>query len=580
MIMDKTLLWPIEGLIPAVVVITIVILLLLMFRAWCRCRRMVQMLTSKNEELLRLSRELDETTQAKIDFFTRVSHEFRTPLTLIAGLTDELRRGELSHSQRRQIEIVHRNTDILLQLINRLLEIRRAESYPLMLSMQEFDFVASLKDWCSGFECLARKKNIVWEWDVQDEVLPVKADRTRLAEVLYNLLSNAIKYTPSGGRITMQLTCEDTHFVRLRIKDTGIGIPPEAQQHLFTDFFRVRNGEVGTGLGLVATKLNVEAHGGSIEVNSQLGEGTEFVVRLPIRIEHGRVESGESSESISSESPLSAEYVSVYKDITDASDTSLPMVLVIDDNPDICYYIRMMLDGKYQVICAPDGEVGIRKAQSYIPDLIICDIMMPVMDGNECCKRLKANFRTSHIPIIMLTACSLDEQKIEGYDVGADAYILKPFNRDMLMSRIRNLLAGRARLQQYFTDMTQTSATHAQGSETKEIKPVSMDKAFLQQFNELLQKHLSDPEMNVDEMSEQLGLSRVQLYRKVKALTNHSPAELLKNIRLKRAYLLIETTDKSISEIAYEVGFTSPSYFARCFREEYDVAPGEVVRKR
>lgn len=511
-----------------------------------------------NAELMELSRQLEENTRAKLDFFTNVSHDLRTPLSLVAGPLEHVLEGPLQDDQKETLLLARRNVDILRRLVNNILDFRKIESGNMPLTLYRFDLPSAVKEWMSGFDGTSR--TIRYD-GVQS--LEVEADMRLLECILFNLLGNSIKHTSPGGEITVSVQQEGADAI-LTVKDNGEGIPREKLPYIFDRFYQAGKHTSGTGIGLALVKGIAELHGGSVSVESVPGEGATFFIRIPIRHEGAEI----------LESRDAAKFTERFQDVYRAADTSLeeaassvtesdrPTILVVDDNSDLREFIGTLLQGEYRIIKASDGKEALDKATRELPDLVVSDVMMPVMDGLELCKSLKGQFSTSHIPVILLTAKSLEEQRAEGYDSGADAYISKPFSEKVLLSRIGNLLKSRILLKEHYLE-TGESASRPQEND------------FLSRFRAKVQEHISDENLSVEQIGSEIGLSRVQLYRKVKALTGYSPVELVRITRLKAAAEMLKTTDKTISEIAYAVGFGTPSYFSKCFKELFGRQPGE-----
>lgn len=511
-----------------------------------------------NDELMELSRQLEENTRAKLDFFTNVSHDLRTPLSLVAGPLEHVLEGPLQDDQKETLLLARRNVDILRRLVNNILDFRKIESGNMPLTLYRFDLPSAVKEWMSGFDGTSR----TIRYDGAQS-LEVEADMRLLECILFNLLGNSIKHTSPGGEITVSVQQEGADAI-LTVKDNGEGIPREKLPYIFDRFYQAEKHTSGTGIGLALVKGIAELHGGSVSVESVPGEGATFFIRIPIRHEGAEI----------LESRDAAEFTERFQDVYRAADTSLeeaassvtesdrPTILVVDDNSDLREFIGTLLQGEYRIIKASDGKEALDKATRELPDLVVSDVMMPVMDGLELCKSLKGQFSTSHIPVILLTAKSLEEQRAEGYDSGADAYISKPFSEKVLLSRIGNLLKSRILLKEHYLE-TGESASRPQEND------------FLSRFRAKVQEHISDENLSVEQIGSEIGLSRVQLYRKVKALTGYSPVELVRITRLKAAAEMLKTTDKTISEIAYAVGFGTPSYFSKCFKELFGRQPGE-----
>lgn len=511
-----------------------------------------------NAELMDLSRQLEENTQAKLDFFTNVSHDLRTPLSLVAGPLEHVLEGPLQDDQKETLLLARRNVDILRQLVNNILDFRKIESGNMPLTLSRFNLPAAIKEWMSGFDGTSR----TIRYDGAQS-LEVEADMRLLERVLFNLLGNSIKHTKADGIITVSVKQEGSDAV-LGVKDNGEGIPPEKLPYIFDRFYQAGDHTSGTGIGLALVKGVSELHGGSVSAHSTPGQGTAFFVRIPLHHEGAKID----------ESLDASEFTESFREVYRASDTSLqeaassvtesdrPTILVVDDNSDLREFIGTLLQGEYRIIKASDGKEALDKATRELPDLVVSDVMMPVMDGLELCKALKGQFSTSHIPVILLTAKSLEEQRAEGYDSGADAYISKPFSEKVLLSRIGNLLKSRILLKEHYLE-TGESASRPQEND------------FLSRFRAKVQEHISDENLSVEQIGSELGLSRVQLYRKIKALTGYSPVELVRITRLKAAEQLLKTSDLTVSEIAYKVGFGTPSYFSKCFKELFGRQPGE-----
>ena len=397
-----------------------------------------------------------------------------------------------------------------------------------------------------------------------------QADAEKLERIYFNLLANAFKFTPENGKVTVRLATlkkDSVPFFRFTVANTGSLISAEHIRSIFDRFYKIDRHHTGSGIGLALVKAFVEIHGGSISVESDERLGTVFTVDLPVRTcEEGTyVVTAPMEES----APDRVDSLLREDEVENLNDPSKPSVLVIDDNADIRAYVHTLLNSEYSIIEAADGTEGIRKAMKYVPDVIISDVMMPGIDGIECCRRLKGELQTCHIPVILLTACSLDEQRIQGYAGGADSYISKPFSSQLLLTRIRNLIESRQRMKQFFGDR-QTLAK-------EDI--CDMDKDFVERFKSLIEVKMGDSELNVEDLGKEMGLSRVQLYRKIKSLTNYAPNELLRMARLKKAASLLASSDMTIAEVGYEVGFTSPSYFAKCYKEQFGESPTEFLKR-
>ena len=534
-------------------------------------------LSEQRDQLVQLSHQLEEATHAKLVFFTNISHDFRTPLTLVADPVEQLLADKtLSGDQHRLLLLVQRNVNILLRLVNQILDFRKYENGKMEYTPVPVDLLQCLENWNESFQAAARKKHIRFSFDhMPDTNYRTQADVEKLERIYFNLLSNAFKFTPENGKVTVRLFAlekEGQPFFRFTVANTGSLISAEHIRSIFDRFYKIDMHHAGSGIGLALVKAFVEMHGGTIQVESDEKQGTMFTVDLPFCCCTSSPDT--SSMDMSSmgtsghESPV--ELLEGEEEEERNYDSSRMSVLVIDDNADIRSYIHGLLSAEYSVIEAANGSEGIRKAMKYVPDLIISDVMMPGIDGIECCRRLKSELQTCHIPVILLTACSLDEQRIQGYDGGADSYISKPFSSQLLLARIHNLIDSHQRLKQFFGDR-QTLAK-------EDI--CDLDKDFVEKFKALIEEKMGDSELNVEDLGREMGLSRVQLYRKIKSLTNYAPNELLRMSRLKRAASLLASSGMTVAEIAYEVGFTSPSYFTKCYKEQFGESPTEFLKRK
>ena len=547
-------------------------------------------LGEKNGELKRLNEEVLELTHSRLVFFTNISHELRTPLTLIADPVEMLLEDSgIKGKSRELLKMVQRNALALQQLVSNILDFRKIQNGKMELKLYRFDIVKTLTMWVGDFQLTAERKQIRLHLDVDDlkgshEMI---ADQEKISRIVFNLLSNALKYTPAGGEIFVSLKDEGANL-RLDVKDTGKGISQDEADKIFERFFQAKGAASGTGIGLALVKSFVELHHGEARVESEPGKGSDFIVVIPREQEgdsqviHNDVDIVDNSVNASASTGKNVVDESVLQYIDDGDrsrgkvqqlvneNTNRPTVLVIDDNTDIRQYERTLLQDEYIVLEAADGKEGLAVALKEVPDLVICDVMMPVMDGLEFTKQLKTNTATSHIPVIMLTAKNLEEHRAEGYEHGADSYITKPFHSKVLLARIENLLRQRQLLKNLYQGAQEAE------KEISESHLEDRDKQFLKQLQAIIQKNLSDSEFGVEDMGQQIGLSRVQLYRKVKAMTGSSVVDLLRKARLAKARRLLETRSMSVSEVAYEVGFSAPSYFTKCFKEEYGMLPGDV----
>ena len=581
-------------LILIVFVVLLIVACAFAIRAYVAKARINSRLHDSMRKQQAMTEEMERMTQTQLQFFTNVSHELRTPLTLIAGPADQLLEdGSIRGQHRSMLQMIQRNTRILIQLVGEILDFRKVQNNKAKLRLNRFALSDELSTWAEDFRAAAARRKITIivvtagpvETSTADDGNPsdaadgsmIIADRDKIEHVYFNLMSNALKYTPEGGCITTTVEHAAQHFT-ITVTDTGKGIDPKELPHLFERFYQAQGSIGGTGIGLSLVKAYVDMHHGTIEAQSEPGKGTSFIVTLPDTQEgYDPANDHEASPRVEDKNLIDDNYVSVDIDanaaterITNAEDfdNERPLVLIIDDNNGMRAYLRSILKDKYNVSEAADGKQGLEKACREVPKLVICDVMMPVMDGLEFTRQLKQNMATSHIPVILLTARSLAEQREEGYDTGADSYLTKPFSGSVLLSRVDNLLRNRTMLRSLFSgDKKEEAAEEQLGSR---------DQTFINRLRDSIRQNMGDSDFTVERLGEEVGLSRVQLYRKVKALTGQTPVDLLKKARLERARLLVEKTDKSISEIAYEVGFTAPSYFNKCFKDEFGTSPGAL----
>lgn len=556
--------------------------LFLVLRAFWQRKKHQNVLMSQNkilEEQRDTQRELNEqlnaATQSKLVFFTNVSHDLRTPLTLIAEPVEQLAVADnLTPQQSMLMKIDNKNVKILRRLINQILDFRKYENGKLNLNLVESKFGTLVKEWAESFNSIARKRDITLTVDVTlDKDFTLAVDAEKIERVFFNLMSNAFKYTPDNGSIKFSCGLDGDNLL-FSIEDTGQGIGADDINNIFDRFYQVdKIHPNGSGIGLSLAKAFVELHGGSIAVESILGVGSKFTVTLPVV--HVEECMPADTDNLITKADVNAELDRLEEvDRTTTAGTELPLLLVIDDNADIRRMIGELLKDEYNIVTASDGREGVRLAAKYVPDLIICDVMMPVMDGLECCRIIKDEVSTSHIPVLMLTACSMDEQRARGYDSGADGYLSKPFNSAVLKSRCRNLIDNRKRIKNLWSS---NGGGDVKAKERNASVPVNdVDSEFYSKVLDIMKKEMGNPDLNVDSLASMMGLGRSQFYRKIKALTNYSPVELLRNLRLKQAREMLTTTEKTIGEIAYEVGFSSPAYFTRCYREAFDETPTEL----
>lgn len=524
-------------------------------------------LDDQRKQLLSLNHELEEATHAKLMFFTNVSHDFRTPLTLIADPVEQLKASaNLTDKERKLVNIADKNVNVLLRLVNQILDFRKYENGKATLNLSGLDLAECMERWMDAFSLLAFKKHIHVSF-LKDEAYDYSntLDGEKTERIFFNLMANAFKFTPENGTIDVHLTrlsIDGSDWHSFTITNSGSGISPEFIHHIFERFYQIDSSHSGgSGIGLALVKTFVDMQGGTIDVESTPKKGTVFTVTLPVTPVEGAV--SEPVNLISSE-----RVVSELGDISaeEKKDEFQSSILVIDDNPDVRTLVGSLFCDEYTVIEAANGTSGIQAAMYNIPDLIICDVMMPGIDGLECCRRLKSEVNTSHIPILMLTACSLDEQRVSGLNCGADAYMAKPFNSRVLIAQVKSLIENRKRIKSVFGD----------GISLAEENVSKTDKDFVSEFKKAIAQRLDDSELSVETLGTLFGMSRVQLYRKIKNLTNYTPVEIIRITRLKSAQQLLLSSDLTVAEITYQVGFTSPSYFTKCYKEYFGENPNDT----
>ncbi|MDF1573394.1 MAG: substrate-binding domain-containing protein [Bacteroidales bacterium] len=583
--------------------ILVILLILLVIRAYRGKQKANKVLEAQNieiekqnEKLQRISEQLEIATQQKLRFFTNISHEFRTPLTLMTGpLESLLQQHDLVDEKRHQLEMIYRNALRLLRLINQIMDFRKLENDKMVLHAGQYDMVKFLMRIKENFDPLAEKKRIHFTLECSVDSQELWFDPDKMDKVMFNLLSNAFKFTHEGGMITIgfgtrdkEIGNEKKQVAEITVTDDGRGMSEEHIKNIFERFYQIeqqREGNYfpGTGLGLSLSKGLIELHSGTIDVSSSKGEGTVFYVCLPLGDAYLKEEEKvlvtdpdhfdlESFQLISEElgyfTELSDPEVSTQA-VSTSSTKREYLILIVEDNPDLLNYMREILATNYEVLTAKDGKEAWETVQRDLPDIVVSDVMMPFMDGLELTQHIKGDMRTCHIPVIMLTAKTSIENKLEGLEAGADSYIPKPFNERHLLVRVRKLLEMRKVLGDHFREYLSFEAIE---------NPVGhMDQRFLERTSRSISDHLQDLEFGVEELSREIGMSRVHLYRKIKQITGMSVSEYIRSVKLMHAKGLIRKREMSISEVAYASGFANPSYFTKCFRDQFDQSPSDYL---
>ncbi|HMG88580.1 MAG TPA: two-component regulator propeller domain-containing protein [Chryseolinea sp.] len=538
---------------------------------WMTRRQVIKRERLNNEvKLKKLEAEkYHELDALKSRFFTNISHEFRTPLTLIKGpVQNILDRYKDDPKLQEQLKLVQRNSDLLLKLINQLLDLAKLESGTMKIEKSESDFHSFVRAIASSFESLAHQKNLILHLDVPRDRCVSLFDRDKLETILINLINNAIKFTPSGGNVYVQANSSND-AVTIEVRDTGVGIPIEHQQKVFERFHQVSEAhkEIGTGIGLSLAKELVELMGGTIVLTSEPGKGSNFTITLPVVVTKTLDDDLDADDNDVKIEDASTAFVEM--DIV-SEENIRPRVLVVEDNEDLRKFIIESLGQEFKFLEASTGVEGMSVAFDEIPDLIISDVMMPEMDGITMAVQIKADHRSSHIPIILLTAKSTEDSKLQGLKSGADDYLTKPFNRDELLFKIRNSISRQIKLREKLrADLLGTAP---------KVEVQSDVERFLISVKDKILERLSDEDLSVESLAEDIGISQTQLYRKVSGLTGLSVNQLIRKLRLQRAAQLIAQKWGPVSQVAYEVGFSNLSYFSKVFKEEFGMVPSEYSR--
>ena len=520
----------------------------------------------------------EELNNERLRFFTNITHELRTPLTLILGPLEDLQEDkDLLPHQQKKISIIHNSAIRLLNLINQILEFRKTETQNKKLCVSKDNLAALVTELGLKYKELNPKKNIEFNIAIESDPLPLYFDKEIITIILDNLISNAIKYTEKGYINISLYTIRknNTDYAEIRVSDTGQGIPSEELPHIFERYYQAKNDRQvsGTGIGLALVKNLVKLHQGEIHAESILGKGSSFRFSLIINNIYPNAlhTDSEEKEQNSNHDTESAEDSMLNNNISGEK----PILLVVEDNPDICEYISESFSDSFEVITAEEGEAGYRMAISQIPDIIVTDIMMAGMDGITFCKIIKGDVRTSHIPVIMLTAKDSLQNKEEGYLAGADSYLTKPFSASLLRSRIHNLLESRKKLANQFSNNLNINSDK---SIILHESLNQLDNEFIQKITQIIEDNLKSEKIDVTYLADKLCMSKSTLYRKIKALTGISTNEYVRKIKMQNAEKLMLEGRYTISEIAFRVGMNSPVYFRQCFKEEFGISPSEYLK--
>lgn len=531
---------------------------------------------------------LQELDTVKTRLYTNITHEFRTPLTVISGMADQVRENPKEWFAE-GLDMIKRNSARLLSLVNQMLDLSKLESGKMSLQLQQGDVVNYLKYLVESFHSFADSKGVQMHFLSDIDALTMDYDPEKLQQIVTNLLSNAVKFTPVGGHVYLDLRVRADEFqttkttaretpppnILIRVRDTGIGIPEEQLPHVFDRFFQADDSLIrqteGSGIGLALTKELVKLMGGEITVKSQANKGAEFTIVLPI---HTNAEAQVEAPGLTASNPQTSTPKPALQKPVNPQPASIhhPVILLAEDNPDVVAYLASCLAGNYHLLVARDGQEAIDIATEQVPDLVITDVMMPYKDGFEVCRNLREDNRTSHVPIVMLTAKADLESKLEGLEHGADAYLAKPFHKEELLMRIRKLLERRQQLQQYYLGL----AGIAGAGTPKDIPAIpETEHQFVLNVRAIVEAHLDDGSFDVEQLCRKMAMSHSQLHRKLSALTGFPATKFIRYVRLNKAKELLQNPALSITAVAFDTGFNDPSYFGRVFKQEFGMTPQE-----
>jgi CheY-like chemotaxis protein/AraC-like DNA-binding protein len=536
----------------------------------------------------REERAQDEALNAKkIQFFTNISHEFRTPLTLILNPLEAIIENtsvQLPNDISEKHATIYKNSKRLSRLIDELMDFRKLQFNKMSINASKFKIVPFVKEVVSHFEEEAVQRDIILSVESQEENTFIWADPSMLEKIIFNLLSNAFKATKDNGMVSLNIQIplqpidfpllnskEDFYGIEISILDSGIGIDKRDLGHIFTRFYQSNEMDKqyygGTGIGLEVVKNFIDLHMGIIEVRSEQKKGTEFKILLPLGSKHLNLSKTDSDSKTNDEIYEQINKSEINLETANNEERNKKTVLIVEDNSELRNYLKNELKEEYKVKTANNGKEGLLMAVKFIPDLVISDVMMPIMDGIEMCQEIKNDIRVSHIPLLMLTAKGMQIDRVKGIDSGADVYLNKPFNMHVLKAHLSQLITSRQILfNKYYN-----------GVSDKELRnTTSLDKQFITNILEYIHENITDPALNVENLADKLLISRSKLYRKIKALTGNTANEFIKKIRLEKAKQFLENSDYSISEISYKIGFSSPSYFTKCYKIQFGILPTDV----
>ena len=536
----------------------------------------------------REERAQDEALNAKkIQFFTNISHEFRTPLTLILNPLEaiiENKSVKLPNDISEKHATIYKNSKRLSRLIDELMDFRKLQFNKMSINASKFEIVTFVKEVVSHFEEEAVQRNIILSVESKQENTAIWADPSMLEKIIFNLLSNAFKATKDNGMVSLNIQIplqpidfpllsskEDFYGIEISILDSGIGIDKKDLEHIFTRFYQSNEMDKqyygGTGIGLEVVKNFIDLHMGIIEVRSEQKKGTEFKILLPLGSKHLNLSKTDSNSKTNDEIYQQINKSEINLETANNGERNKKTVLIVEDNSELRNYLKNELKEDYKVKMAINGKEGLQMAVKFIPDLVISDVIMPIMDGFEMCHKIKNDLRISHIPLLMLTAKGMQIDRVKGIDSGADVYLNKPFNMHVLKAHLSQLISSRQILfNKYYN-----------GVSDKELRnTTSLDKQFITNILEYIHENITDPALNVENLADKLLISRSKLYRKIKALTGNTANEFIKKIRLEKAKQFLENSDYSISEISYKIGFSSPSYFTKCYKIQFGILPTDV----